>query len=150
MTLKDALNFFESLKKETTIKSEIKIYEKFNFILSKLKIREFSKDEIHAIETELESYNLKQKVVNRKKYFHKALTKFKKYLNDTFSLVLKGYYIKLYGGFGLSFGLLFGVVFLSNWERSLSISLGLIAGMVIGSIIGQFMDAKAKNEGRLL
>ena len=150
MTLQDAYNFFENLKIETTIKSEIKFYEKFNCILSELKIREFSKDEIQSIETELESFNLKSYPENRKKYFKKALTKFEKYLKDTFSLTPKGYYTRLYGGLGLSFGLLFGVVFLSSWERSLGISLGLIIGMVIGSIIGQFMDTKVISEGKML
>ncbi len=150
MTLQDAYNFFESLKIDTTIKSEIRVYETFNNILSELKIRKFSKDEIQSIETELESLNLKFTPENRKKYFNKALTKFEKYLKDTFSLISKGYYTKLYGGLGLSFGLLFGVVFLSSWERSLGISLGLIIGMVMGAIIGQSMDTKAKSEGRVL
>ena len=150
MKLQDAYHFFNSLKTETTIKSEIKVYEKFKYILSELKIREFSKDEIQSIETELESFNLKSYPENRKKYFKKALTKFEKYLKDTFSLTPKGYYTRLYGGLGLSFGLLFGVVFLSSWERSLGISLGLIIGMVIGSIIGQFMDTKVISEGKML
>jgi hypothetical protein len=150
MTVENAYNFFENLKIETTIKSEIKVYEKFNYILSELKIREFSKDEIQSIETELESFNLKSNPENRKKYFNKALTKFEKYLKDTFSLTPKNYYTKLYGGLGLSFGLLFGVVFLSSWEQSLGLSLGLIIGMVIGSIIGQSMDTKAIREGRML
>ncbi len=150
MTLQDAYNFFESLKIETTIKSEIKVYGKFNYILSELKIREFSKDEIQSIETELESFNLNSNPENRKKYFKKALTKFEKYLKDTFSLTSKDYYTKFYGGLGLSFGLLFGVVFLLSWERSLGIALGLIIGMVIGSIIGRSMDTKAISEGRVL
>ena len=117
MTLQEAYNLFESLKTQTTRKSEIKVYEKFNHILSGLKIREFSKDEIQSIETELESFHLKSNPENRKKHFKKALTKFEKYLKDTFSLTSKGYYTKLYGGLGLSFGLLFGIVFLLSWEQ---------------------------------
>jgi hypothetical protein len=115
-----------------------------------LKKREFSTDEIQSIESELESFNLKSKPENRKRYFKKALTKFEKHLKDTFFLTPKDHYTKLYGGLGLSFGLLFGVVFLSSWERSLGISLGLIFGMVIGSIIGKSLDTKAVNEGRVL
>ncbi|MFT6204483.1 MAG: hypothetical protein ACJAZY_002019 [Spirosomataceae bacterium] len=150
MTLQDACNFFENLKTETTIKSEMKVYGKFNYILSELKTREFSKSEIQSIESELESFNLTSKPDNRKRYFKKALTIFEKYLRDTFSLTPKDHYTKLYGGLGLSFGLLFGVVFLSSWERSLGISLGLIFGMVIGSITGKSLDTKAVNEGRVL
>ena len=150
MTLQAAYHFFESLKTETTKKYEIKVYEKFLHILSELKIREFSNDEIQSIETELDSLNLKSNPENRKRYFKKVLSKFEKYLKDTFSLTSKGYYTNLYSGLGLSFGLLFGVVFLSSWERSLGISMGLIGGMLIGSIIGQSMDAKAKREGWML
>ena len=31
MTLQDAYNFFENLKIDTTIKSEIKVYERFKY-----------------------------------------------------------------------------------------------------------------------
>jgi len=150
MTLQEAITIFESLKTETTKKSEIKVYEKFLHILTELKVREFSKDEIQSIETELGRLNLKSNPENRKKYFKKALAKFEKYLKDTFSLTSKGHYTNLYSGLGLSFGLLFGVVFLSSWERSLGISMGLIGGMLIGLIIGQSMDSQAKATGKML
>lgn len=150
MTLQEAYNFFEILKTETTKKHEIKVYEKFLHILSELKIRKFSSDEIESIEAELDCLNLKSNPKNRKKYFKKAQTKFKKYLKDTFSLTSKGYYTNLYGGLGLSFGLLFGTVFLSTWDRSLGISMGLCFGMLIGIIIGRSMDTKAISEGNVL
>ncbi|MEX1384108.1 hypothetical protein [Lutibacter sp.] len=150
MTLQEAYNFIESLKTEATKKYEIKVYEKFLHILSELKIREFSKDEIQSIETELESLDLKSNPENKKKFIKKALTKFEKYLKDTFSLTSKGYYINLYGGLGLSFGLLFGVAILSNLERSLGISLGLIGGMVVGSLIGRQKETQVKAAGKML
>mgnify|MGYP000908100328 CR=1 FL=1 len=62
-TLQEAYNIFESFKTETTNKHEIKVYEKFLHILSKLKIREFSKDEIQSIETELDRLNLKSMLI---------------------------------------------------------------------------------------
>ena len=148
MTLQEAYNLFESLKTTTTKKYEIKVYEKFLHVLTELKNREFSKDEIHSIETELE--NLKSNPENRIKYFKKAHSEFEKYLKETFSLTTKEYYQKLYGGLGLLFGLLFGVVFLSSLERSLGISLGLIGGMLVGSLIGRQMDAQAKAAGKML
>jgi len=150
MTLQEAYNFFESLKSETTKKYEIKVYEEFLHILSELKIREFTKDEIKSIETELDSFNLESNPENRKKYFKKALNKFEKYLKDTFSLTPKGYYTKLGIGLGSSYGILFGVVVLSSFERSLGISLGMFIGMLIGLTIGQSMDAKAQSEYRVL
>ena len=150
MTLQEAYNFFESLKTETTKKYEIKVYEKFLHILSELKIRECSNDEIQSIETELDLLNLKSNPENRKKYFKKALSTFEKYLKDTFSLTTKRYYTELGIALGASFGILFGVVFLSSWERSMGISLGLIIGSGIGGAIGRSMDAKAKSEGSVL
>jgi hypothetical protein len=115
-----------------------------------LKLREFSKDEIQSIETELDHLNLKSNPKNKKKYFKKALTKFEKHLKDTLSLTTAGYYTKLYGALGLSFGLLFGVAILSNLERSLGISIGLIGGMVLGSIIGRNKDAEVEAAGNML
>ncbi len=150
MTLQEAYSFFESLKIETINKSEIKIYEKFLYIITELKSRKFSKDEIQSIEAELDSLNLESNPENKKKYFKKALSKFEKYLKDTFSLTSKRYYTSIGIGLGSSFGILFGIVFLSGLERSLGISLGLIIGMVIGLIIGRYMDAKAIREGRVL
>jgi hypothetical protein len=150
MTLQEASNFFESLTTETTKKSEIKVYEKFVYTLSELKTREFTKDEIQAIETELESYFLKSNRDKNIKFFKKALSKLEDFLKNIFSLTSKGYYEKLFTGLGLSFGILFGVVFLSSWERSLGISLGMLGGMLIGLMIGRSMDAKAMSEGRMI
>ena len=115
-----------------------------------MKIREFSKDEIQSLETELDSLNLKSNPENRKKYFKKALSKFEKYLKDTFSLTSKGYYTNMGIGLGTSYGILFGVVVLASFERSLGISLGMIIGMLIGLTIGRNMDSKAIAEGRVL
>ena len=112
--------------------------------------REFSKDEIHSIETELDRLNLKSNPENRKKHLKKTLTKFEKYLKETFSLTSKGYYTNLYGALGLSFGLLFGLTILSNLERSLGFSLGLISGLVVGSVIGHKKDKEAKANGKVL
>jgi len=150
MTLKNAINFFESLEAETSSKPEIKVYQEFIKIITSLEKKSLSENEIQTIETELDRLNLKSNSLNRKKYFKIALSDFKKYLKDTFSLTTKGYYTTFYGGLGLVFGLLFGVAILSNLERSLGISLGLIGGMVVGSIMGRSKDAQAKTNGKML
>jgi len=150
MTLQEAYNFFERLKIEATKKSEIRVYEKFLHILSELKKRDFSKDEFQSIEAKLESFNLESNHENGKKYFKNALSKFEKYLKDTFSLTSKVYYTNMGIGIGSSFGILFGIVMLSSLERSLGIALGLSFGMLIGLINGRFIDGKARSEGRVL
>lgn len=150
MTLQEAYNFFESLKTETIKKSEIKVYEKFIDIISELKVREFSQDEIQSIETDLDSLNLASNPVNRKKYFKKALGKFEKYLKDTFSLTSKGYYTKMGIGLGSSFGVVLGVLIGGRFERSLGVSLGIGIGCLIGLLIGRYMDSKAVAEGNVI
>ena len=73
MTLKNAITFFESLKNETTNKSEIKIYDKFMYSLSSLKNREFTKEQIQSIEMELDDLNLQSNTANNKKFFFSAM-----------------------------------------------------------------------------
>ncbi len=150
MTLQEAYNFFERLRIQTTNKAERKAYEKFAHVLSKLKSREFSKNEIQSIEAELDRLNLESTPENGKKYRHKALHKFEKYLRDTFSLTSKGYYSNRGIGLGWSFGILLGVAVLSSFERSLGIAYGISFGMLVGLIIGRKMDAKATLESRVL
>src|SRR6056297_2171969 len=117
MTLQEAYNFFESLKIETTKKSEIRIYEKFLHILSELKNRDFTTDEIQSIETELDSLNLESNPENRKKYFGKALHKLNEYLKSTFSLIPGGYYITYGIAIGVAFGPVLGVLFGQFFEK---------------------------------
>ena len=150
MTLQEAHNFFESLKTETTKKSEIKVYEKFLHILSELKIRAFSNDEIQAIETKLDRLNLKSNPENRKKYFKKALSTFEKYLKDTFSLTSKGYYAELGIALGMTWGVVAGVLIGERFEKSLGISLGISIGLLIGILVGRHMDSQAKAAGNML
>lgn len=150
MTLNTASEILERLVSESIKKSESTVYIKFLQILNKLKLREFSKDEIESIETALDHLNLESNPENRKKYFKKSLSKFETYLRDTFSLTSKGYYTNRYSALGLSFGLLFGVAILSNLERSLGITIGLIGGMVVGSMIGRNKDAQVKAAGNML
>jgi len=150
MTLQDAYNFFESLKIETTKKSEIRIYEKFLHILSELKNRDFTTDEIQSIETELDSLNLESNPENRKKYFGKALHKLNEYLKSTFSLIPGGYYITYGIAIGVAFGPVLGVLFGQFFEKSLGISIGISIGIVVGLLAGQYLDYQAKAAGNVL
>lgn len=150
MTIQEASIFLENLSVKSSNKSEIKTYEKFLHILSKLKERTFSDEEIKLIENKLANLKLTSNPQHKKKYFKTALNTFEKYLKETFSLTPKGYYTNRYMGLGLSFGILFGVAILSSLERSLGISLGLIGGMLVGSIMGKQKDTQVKEAGNLL
>ena len=150
MTLKSALNHFESLVAGTTKKSEIKVYREFIQILSSLEKRDLSETEIQAIETELDALDLNTATAHHKKQYKKALQQFKKYLKDTLALTTKGYYTNLGVGLGMSFGVLLGVVVLGSLERSMGISLGISLGMLIGLFIGRHLDAQAEASGMLV
>ena len=150
MTLKNTINFFESLKTKLTKKSEIKVYTQFIEILKKLEKREFTTDEIQSIEVELDSLNLKSNPENRKKFFKNALNKFETYLKDKFSLTSKGYYTNLSVSLGMLFGVVAGILIGERFERSLGISIGICMGLFIGAYIGRRMDAQAMSEGRVL
>lgn len=150
MTLKKALDYFQSMVSETSSKSEIKVYKEFIRILTRLDERDLSASEIKAIETELKRLNLDTTVAHNKKFYKKALIQFEKYLKDTFSLTSKRYYAKIGIALGMTFGLLFGVVFLSGLERSMGIALGISLGMFIGLLIGRNLDAKALSSGNMV
>ncbi len=150
MTLQEATNFFESLQNETTQESEIKLYAKFKRLLTNLQNRAFSKDEMVSIEKELAALDLQSNPRNKYEYYKKALEKFEKYLNDTFSFVSKGYYTNRGIGLGLTFGILIGIIFFSRLERSLGIAVGLSIGMLIGLLIGRSLEVQAKAAGKML
>ncbi|MEX1382262.1 hypothetical protein [Lutibacter sp.] len=150
MTLQEATNYFKSLKTETTKKSEIKVYNQFIEILSKLENREFTTHEIQSIEVELDSLNLKSNPENRKKIVKKSLLKFEKYLRDTFSLTSKGYYTNLGVSLGVLFGVVAGILIGERFERSLGISFGICMGLFIGVFIGRRLDSKVKAAGNIL
>ncbi len=150
MTLQEANNFFRNRASETTKKREAKVYEKFHHILTELKTRTFSKDEIQSIETELDRLNLKSNPENKKKYYNKAFAQFESYLKDAFSLTTKGYYTNLGMSLGMAFGAAFGAVIFFAFERSMGITLGISFGMIIGLIIGAYMDYRAKATGNTL
>ena len=84
MKIKETLNFFLNLKNDSVEKSEIKVYDKYIEILSDLKNRDLTQNQIQSIESELEVLNLNIESDNRKKHFTKKLTEFEKFKRQTF------------------------------------------------------------------
>nr|WP_319512669.1 hypothetical protein [uncultured Draconibacterium sp.] len=150
MTLQEAHNFFESLKKGTAKKSEIKVYNQFIDILKKLENRVFTTDEIQSIEAELDSLKLKSNPENRTKFFKNARCKFENFLKQTLSLTAKGYYTNLSVSLGVLCGVVFGTLIGEHFERSLGISFGVCMGLFLGAYIGRRLDAQAKEAGNML
>jgi len=150
MTLKYAFNYFKTLASKTSEKSETKVYQEFIKIISSLEEKNLSETEVQSIEKELDALDLNSPNGSNRKHYNKALTQFKKYLKDTFSLTTKGYYTNIGIALGSSFGVVFGVVLLSTFERSLGIALGISFGMLIGLLIGRHFDSQAKASGKMV
>jgi len=141
MKIKETLNFFLNLKNDSVEKSEIKIYDKYIGILSDLKNRDLTQNQIQSIESELEVLNLNIESDNRKKHFTKKLTEFEKFLKDKLSLIPEGHY--------MSYGMIFGMLAGALLQFYIGIY-SLIAGMLIGMVIGAIMDSEARKQGRVL
>jgi hypothetical protein len=105
MNTNEAIAFFKSLLIKTNKKSEKRAYESFIAILSDLKDKNLTTEELYSIETELDKLKSIMNTENEKKYLSKKLANFKKYLKDEFSLVSQGYYTAI----GMSLGMCFGV-----------------------------------------
>lgn len=145
MNIIEASSFFEKLLKQTESKREIKIYSNFIAILSNLKNRDLSNDELLSIENEIEALNLNSNPENKRKYFGKKLNDFKAYLKKEFSLISEGYYTAI----GMSLGMCFGVAIGTSFGTS-NISIGLVIGMLIGLVIGRSKDKEAEKQNRVL
>jgi len=146
MTTDEAIKLFNTLKSQTTKKSELKVYDDFIQTLTMLSKRDLPTGNLISIETKLNDLKLKSNPENKKKYFRKALNSFKEYLKTEFSLVSKGYYTAI----GISLGMCFGVAFGSVIQESIGTSSSLVFGMLIGLCIGRIMDVKAEKEGKVL
>ncbi len=145
MTIIETLGFFKKILKETDSKREKRVYKSFITILSNLKVRSLTDEEMLSIESELKLLDLKSNPKNKRKYFSKKLTAFKTYLKEEFSLIMEGYYTAI----GMSLGMCFGVAIGTSFGSS-GTSMGLAIGMLIGIAIGRTMDLEAEKQNRVL
>lgn len=150
MTIQESINLLQSLTDKTTKKSETKIYEEFIHILQRLDKRDFSKNDIVAIEAKLDELKLESTPKYRKRYLKKRLNDFKRFLIKSFTLTTKNYYTNLYVGLGMSFGVAFGIIIGGRTDSSMGLSLGIGIGMVIGMLLGKSKDALAMSEDRVI
>ena len=147
MNINEASELLKRLISESYNKSEIKVYQSFLNILSALKNRELTPEEMRFIEEKLDELKLTAYADNRKKYLKRKLNEFKKYLTAEFSLITEGYYTAI----GMSLGMTFGVALGQTiFGADMGIGLGISIGMLIGLIIGRNLDAKAEKQGRVL
>ena len=149
MKIKETLNFFLNLKNDSVEKSEIKIYDKYIGILSDLKNRDLTQNQIQSIESELETLNLNAETDNRKKYLKQKLSEFQKFLKDKLALVSEGYFTGIGAGTGIVLGSIFSMLF-QSFLGAYSLLIGINGGIILGAILGGIRDAEAKKQGRVL
>ena len=64
-------DYFQRISSETSNKSEIKVYQEFIRIISRLEERDLSETEIKAIETELTRLDLISNTTHNKRFYKK-------------------------------------------------------------------------------
>lgn len=143
MTIKAASAIFNKLLKETTNKSELKIYKRFIALLKELEEKALSELQLKTIEDALEALYLNEDSEDKRKFYKKKYSEFAQVLRSKLSMITSGFYTAIGLSLGMSFGMVFGIPFTT-------ISNGLIFGMMIGLAIGAGMDMKAKNDGLVL
>jgi len=148
MNVNEATEFFKGLINKTNKKSEIKIYTDFVGVLSALKNRKLTEEELQSIEKKLNKLTLKTNP--EKKHLRQKLSEFKTYLKNEFSLITEGYYTTLGIAFGPGFGMVLGAIVLNFLDRSVGMTYGMILGLIFGLIIGRNLDAKAEKQNRVL
>ena len=149
MKIIEAMHFFLNLKNDSVEKSDIIIYDKYIGILSDLKDRDLTPNQIQSIEVELETLALDADSDNRKKYFSQKLTAFQNFLKDKFALVSEGYYTGIGAGIGIVIGSVFSML-LNSVLGAYALLIGINGGIILGVLIGGTTDAEAKKQGRVL
>ena len=150
MSINKTVNYFRNLVTGTVKKPEIRLYEKYIAVLSDLKNKDLSENQLTSIEAALTELKLDANTGNRKKYLQKQFENFSKYLKKEFSFIIEGYYTTMGIALGVLFGTVCGSVFGSLFERSLGISLGISFGLLIGVVVGKYLDAEAEKQNRVL
>lgn len=148
MRLAETLDFFQNLKNNTAENSEIKLYNNYIGILSALKNRDLTENQVLSIEIELDNLNLKSESENSIKFFKKKLSELQKFLKDKLALVPEGYYTGVGVGTGILLGSIFSLIF-QSYLGAYSILFGINGGMILGAILGAIRDSEAKKQGRV-
>ncbi len=150
MSVNKTINYFKNLVTGTVKKSEIRLYEKYIAVLSDLKNKDLTEDQLTSIAAALHELNLDASNSNRKKYLEKQFEKFSTYLKREFSFIIEGYYTTKGIALGLLFGTVSGTVFGYMFERSLGIAMGISFGLLTGMVVGKYLDAEAEKQNRVL
>jgi len=147
MKIDIVIGLLEGLKTRTDKKSEIKIFTKFQNLLTSIKNKGLEENQLTAIEEKLDTLELNAQPSKPGRYFRKKYNALVSFLEKECSYVMVGYYKGLYMALGMCFGVAIGATIGSSFELSNGTALGLIIGMAIGIVLGQAKDKEAERKG---
>lgn len=140
--LKATIIYLKKQLANTSVKSEIKTFEKFIDLLENLKDKDLNPKQQEAVESYLRYLELDKIPSISNELYKKKLIKFKKFLKRKLRFVPEKYYTTL----GLSFALSFMVGLLVT--EAIGLEFVLIGAAIIIACV--FMDLRIKNQGRAL
>ncbi|WP_299887717.1 hypothetical protein [uncultured Lacinutrix sp.] len=153
MTIEQGLSFFKELNTKNPTKKELRVYNTFISVLTDLKNRDLTPEQILDIEAELTHLDIKEKT-NDIKNLRKKLNGFICFIKKKLSLISEGQYMGLGMAIGLSLGMslgmTFGIIFSKDNGMILGMNIGMGIGMALGMIIGAAKDAELKKQGKVL
>jgi transcriptional regulator with XRE-family HTH domain len=137
-----SLILLKQLRSRTTKKSEIGTFKKFIDLLTNLKKKDLTPEQLNAIESYIQYLELEKIPSFSNELFKQKLSKFKKYLKTKLRFVPNRYYTNIGIGFAISFGI--GIVA----TNGIGIEIILLGLFIITACI--LMDLRMKKQGRSL
>ena len=140
--IKASLILLKQLRSKTTKKSEIRTFKKFIDLLTNLRKKDLSPEQLTAIESYIQYLELEKIPSFSNELFKQKLNKFKKYLKTKLRFVPTRYYTNL----GLSFAISFviGIVVTNG------IGLGIVLLGILITAACLVMDLRITKQGRSL
>jgi transcriptional regulator with XRE-family HTH domain len=142
--LKATIIFLKKQLSKTNEKSEIKTFEKFIEILSKLKEKDLNPEQIEGIESYIKYLELEKIPSFSNDMFKQKLIKFRKYLKNKLRFVPNNYYTTWASSFAVSFAIGFAV----QSKIDMNIKIGVISAALLIIGIGIIMDLRMKRQER--
>ena len=144
--IKGSLIFLKRQLSKTNEKSEIQTFKKFISILTNLKEKDLTQEQLTAIENYIQYLELEKIPSYSNEIFKKKLNKFKKFLKTKMRFVPNNYYTTLGTSFTISFAIAFGIQ--NGISMTIKIVVISVALLLIG--IGIAMDLRIKRQERSL
>ena len=154
MSLNETSELFNTLLSQTQKKAEKRVYSCFIGIVSSLKKKDLTENQLLLIEEKLSSLHLKATTENKRKYYNQKLNEFKTFLKNEFSFTTEKHFTRIGLSLGISLGTAIGISVGSAINPTLGIglglSLGISIGMTLGISYGAKKDADAKKQGLVI